>query len=1216
MQVTIWGARGSIPTPLLPEQVEKKIVQAITNMPAIDTSSEEAVARYIRSLSPLQRGTAGGNTTCIEVQSGPTTIIVDAGTGIRELAQELMKGPCGKGKGAINLFFSHPHWDHIQGFPFFLPAYVPGNRIRIYSVHDLRSALIEQQRSPYFPVLFSEMAATIEYIQIDVDKPVTLGDVTVRVICNVHPGKAYSLRIADRHNSFVIANDAEYKELTDASVQPFIDFCRNADALLFDAQFTLNEVWQKEDWGHSSALIGVDLARAAGVKKLLLAHHNPYISDSQLEDAVEDARQYQEQRSGLPRCEVMVAYEGLRLELTPRDASVGMRLFASGDTTVLMPASVFDERSVEVLKRQLRELADKKALAYSVIDLASVETLTTAGLKALVALHREWEASQLVLASPSAKVHNIIELSGYLDYFAIYPTRVAAFNALNARSALNLPGHVVHGRYLIQEHIDRYPLVVTLVAVDLESDERVLINSLSPSLSQQINSLWLSCTKQLLHLKHEHWVNIIDICEEDERTLVIEEAVEGSTLAHIAQDAVLQEIGESIELEFILEIVDAITSALDYGHGNGLIHGNIQLENIYVTSEGIKLAGYGLGLLETGRKLTESGPLFLDIRYVAPEQILGQPLDARTDLYTLGVVLYRLLTGQMPFTGSTQQILHAHLEQPPIPPRELKPEISIFVEHLVMKLLAKQPRDRYTSISQVRHILRGLVNAQRRPDASMLVTPAGRERGLRTLQSLLDDTRAGAGQLAFVFGESGIGKSTLVRQFASQGRSVRVLSGACSSMRGSPPFQPFLDAIRSLFRTETSDFLRHAVGHVTGDAAVVAQGSDSFVRDMIYLFPELAEILPAPDRLRTFAHTSVQNGASHGEGERAESRDLFKSLIQFLERAAHDRPCLLILEDLHWADQSTLQLLKYLVYCLADMRLFIIGTYNDTKMHLEHPLRLVLRDLGSHCVYFQVALERLNAQEIRQLLTTTWPENAPNDIAQELYRQSGGNPLFALQVAKALLEDNSITNANGRWFFPTAGDLRIFANVSDAIWRRIRLLNPDTQSLLRQSSVMGDTFVLQDLCELSALSVPAVLDLLDEAIETGIVQQMPGHSALGFTHYEIRAALYADIGPAARQKLHEQAGRVLELRSQNNQEPVNELLAYHFTQAGDWKKALYYSVRSAQRAAQVHAAEQQRYWEAHAQSLTNQIRKSQIASQREHSALPLELSVAELEIDE
>ncbi|MCB0084390.1 MAG: AAA family ATPase, partial [Caldilineaceae bacterium] len=375
----------------------------------------------------------------------------------------------------------------------------------------------------------------------------------------------------------------------------------------------------------------------------------------------------------------------------------------------------------------------------------------------------------------------------------------------------------------------------------------------------------------------------------------------------IVQDTALNEIGDSAELEFILEIVDAITSVLEYGHGHGLIHGNLRLENIYVSGSGIKLGGYGMGLLEVGRKFTEANPLFLDIHYLAPEQILGQHLDARTDLYTLGVVLYRLLTDRMPFSGTERQITHAHLEQPPVPLRELSPNISIFVEHLVMKLLAKQPRDRYASVSQVRSILRGLVNAQGGTETSMPTALVGRKRCLHILQALLDDTRAGTGQLAFVFGESGIGKTSLLEHFAAQGRSVRVMSGACSSMRGSPAFQPFLDAIRALLREEPVDFIHRVMEDATDDEALVTQGADNFARDMLYLFPELKNLVPSLDH--TYKSTPTVASALNREVNPSKKRDVSKTLIQFFSRAAHDLTCLLIVEDLHWADQSTLQLL-------------------------------------------------------------------------------------------------------------------------------------------------------------------------------------------------------------------------------------------------------------------------------------------------------------------
>ena len=169
MKIKIWGSRGSIPAPLDPKEVEEKICRAIYGMPAIDTSDIEAVRNYVSQLPPLLRGTAGGNTTCVEVQASGETFIIDAGSGLRRLGLELMNGPCGSGQGTLHFFFSHVHWDHIQGFPFFRPAFVPGNKIIMYGVHDIEAALRRQQESISFPISLDYMQADMTFIQI---KPV------------------------------------------------------------------------------------------------------------------------------------------------------------------------------------------------------------------------------------------------------------------------------------------------------------------------------------------------------------------------------------------------------------------------------------------------------------------------------------------------------------------------------------------------------------------------------------------------------------------------------------------------------------------------------------------------------------------------------------------------------------------------------------------------------------------------------------------------------------------------------------------------------------------------------------------------------------------------------------------------------------------------------------------------------------------------------------
>ena len=184
MRIRFWGVRGSIPSSLRFEEVEKKIFQAIIGLPDIDTVNPEAVWAYIRALPPLVRGTAGGNTPCVEIQAGGNLLVIDAGSGLHQLGLELLKGPFGRGEGTLHLFISHPHWDHIQGFPMFMPAFVPGNRIFIYGIHDIKKALEDQQRPFNWPVSLSYMRADMEFIRLQEGEPFDVGRVRINTIRN------------------------------------------------------------------------------------------------------------------------------------------------------------------------------------------------------------------------------------------------------------------------------------------------------------------------------------------------------------------------------------------------------------------------------------------------------------------------------------------------------------------------------------------------------------------------------------------------------------------------------------------------------------------------------------------------------------------------------------------------------------------------------------------------------------------------------------------------------------------------------------------------------------------------------------------------------------------------------------------------------------------------------------------------------------------------
>jgi phosphoribosyl 1,2-cyclic phosphodiesterase len=313
MRVKFWGTRGSIPTPISPAAVEDKIRQALHGAVGLELTNAAAIERYIQRLPTTVRHTIGGNTACVEVRAGEQLFILDAGTGLRLLGYELMKADFGKGQGTAHVFISHTHWDHIQGLPFFIPAFVPGNRLMLHSPRDdLEEALVGQQTEIYFPVRLGALSADLQFHRVPTKEWFRIADVRAYALPLSHPGGSYGFRIEYDGKSLVYATDAEYKRMGDASTQEYVDFTRDADVVIFDAQYTLSDVLDKAGWGHSSPMMGAELAHRAGVKRLVLFHHDPLADDHAVYTGLKQAETYLAKRHS--DCQVGVACEGLEIE--------------------------------------------------------------------------------------------------------------------------------------------------------------------------------------------------------------------------------------------------------------------------------------------------------------------------------------------------------------------------------------------------------------------------------------------------------------------------------------------------------------------------------------------------------------------------------------------------------------------------------------------------------------------------------------------------------------------------------------------------------------------------------------------------------------------------------------------------------------------------------------------------------------------------------------
>jgi phosphoribosyl 1,2-cyclic phosphodiesterase len=317
MLIRFWGTRGSLPAPLNYRAVRAKLRSALVAGLERHLEGPAAVDAFIEHDLPFSvAGTYGGNTSCVElVTGGEEFVLCDLGSGVREFGNNLIAkyGPARKHR--FNVFMSHLHWDHIMGFPFFTPAFIPGNVIRIHGCHEvMREAFVRQQSDPCFPVDFRNLAATIEFVELKPGQSYDIDGLSVRPMRQNHVSDSYGYRFEKGGKTVVYTTDCEHKyEILDESY-PFVPFFKGADVLIFDAMYSLaDQISVKEDWGHSSNIVAVELAQLAGVKHLVMFHHEPIYDDRMIERILGETRRYDELSRPGERLTITSAYDGLEI---------------------------------------------------------------------------------------------------------------------------------------------------------------------------------------------------------------------------------------------------------------------------------------------------------------------------------------------------------------------------------------------------------------------------------------------------------------------------------------------------------------------------------------------------------------------------------------------------------------------------------------------------------------------------------------------------------------------------------------------------------------------------------------------------------------------------------------------------------------------------------------------------------------------------------------
>jgi predicted ATPase/signal transduction histidine kinase len=617
------------------------------------------------------------------------------------------------------------------------------------------------------------------------------------------------------------------------------------------------------------------------------------------------------------------------------------------------------------------------------------------------------------------------------------------------------------------------------------------------------------------------------------RPMLLLEEIEGSPLSEIT--------GAPLEVTRVLDLGISLASALAELHRRGIIHKDIKPSNIILTPSGeTRLIDFGSATLQLVEHVDAHHTPVIEgtLAYMSPEQTgrMNRSVDYRTDLYSLGITLYELLTGARPFHGrDALEWFHAHMALAPQPPIERVPGLPPVLSSIILKLLAKMTEERYQSaeglgfdLERCRESLsRGLRDDfvpglhDHPPRFQLPQRLYGRDVHAAALrQSLERVTRDSQPELVLVRGYSGIGKSSVVHELHKPVVRERgfFLSGKFAQFQQDIPYAPLAQAIRGLAQqllSGTDEELAHWREHLL--EAWEGQG-----QVLVEVVPQLELIAGKQPPVPELPATAAQHRFNR----------VLRSFLGVFATSEH--PLVLFLDDLQWADRASLQLLQHLLTHPEAPAVLLIGAYRDNEVSSSHPLALMLSELrkaGARILDLQ--LEPLSLEEVRQLVSDTLPSASAAlvDPLSALAREkTGGNPFFLLQFLLTLNQDGLLVRTpEGTWHWDAEGvrSKGYSDNVVDFMVGKLRQLPIRTQRLLRLAACVGNTFPLRILLLISHLQDPAEMEQgLEPALQEGLLASV-GPEKYRFLHDRIQQAAYALIPEEERKAVHLHIGRLL-----------------------------------------------------------------------------------------
>ncbi|MBN1552880.1 protein kinase, partial [bacterium] len=679
-------------------------------------------------------------------------------------------------------------------------------------------------------------------------------------------------------------------------------------------------------------------------------------------------------------------------------------------------------------------------------------------------------------------------------------------------------------------------------------------------------------------LKHPHLVNVYE-------TGVIED-LEYYTMEFIAGhdfDEYIYNFTSSLKtddklndprrIKRIIELLLQICDALAYLHSNRYVHRDMKPGNVLVSHEGnVKLADFGLVRDLASSQLTHTGSILGTVEYMSPEQTVTAKVDARSDIYSLGIMAYKAFSGKLPFTGSMMQQLISRTKDEAPDPRTINPKMDRRIAQVIAQMLKRRPEERFPNaqvlLEKLVEIMEKLFDTSAattttsmtiEAPVSVVLPPScvGRARELRHLQRALDQMRTqSASSLFLIKGETGTGKTRLTEEF----RTIAAFHNV-----------PF-------FKTETpeksgSDF------HCWVD--IIDLCTNEFGKRRIPLSKNLATVIESLNPVLSLLKTHQKNQDTSVFNE-ATRYQFFDATNRFLALFSSQIPAIFHLEDFHRADAASAELLQFLArrtIFTSDAalspefkgRMIFLVTYRENELPADHPLARLERIFSGEDNLNILELKSLSEKETEEMIMSMLgSEHASPNFSYRIHQETLGNPLFIESTINTLVDEGILRRRGGIWVgavsrsetlsISDSMSLMLPASIKESARRRLAGLSETEETVVQAGAILGVRFTFDQLMYVASKSEDEMLDAVDILLKCGLFEEKSqDEEVYGFTSVHLKEVILESLSDNQKQLYHSKAAEILEKETKDRSIGLLSRLAHHYIVAGDFQKGYFLS---------------------------------------------------------